>query len=76
MTFAYVLVSTLPMKENSVEDELKRKNYVLEVHPLFGEFDVITKIKADNFNKITEHALDIRKIDGVASTMTLTCYTL
>ena len=42
-------------------------------HPLFGEFDFITKVEAENHNKLGSIVVNkIRSIEGVTSTKTLT----
>jgi len=43
------------------------------LHPLFGEYDLIAKIEAEDFEKLAEIVVNkIRKIEGVVETKTLT----
>ena len=45
----------------------------MELHPLFGEFDLIAKIEAEDFNRLGQVVVDqIRTIPGVIDTKTLT----
>jgi DNA-binding Lrp family transcriptional regulator len=46
---------------------------IIELHPLFGEYDLITKIEAEDFEKIGGIVINkIRSIEGVTYTKTLT----
>lgn len=69
----FVLISTAPAKEHEVYNELLKVREVVELHPLFGEFDLIAKIEADDFNLLGQVVVDrIRSITGVIDTKTLT----
>jgi DNA-binding Lrp family transcriptional regulator len=73
MAIGFILISTAPTKEHDVFDEIVKLNEIIEVHPLFGEYDLIAKIEANNFNKLGEIVInDIRGITGVIDTKTLT----
>ena len=52
--------------------KLSRVPEIVELYPLFGEFDLIAKIKARDFGKLGEIVLKIRSIEGVTDTKTLT----
>ncbi len=46
---------------------------IIELHPLFGEYDLMAKIEAKNLEELTQIILNkIRKVEGVADTKTLT----
>ncbi|EQD36384.1 transcription regulator, partial [mine drainage metagenome] len=46
---------------------------VVEVHPLFGEYDLIVKIDASDFSELGKIVIEkIRTIEGVIDTKTLT----
>ena len=69
----FVLINTKAGKEREVYDELVRLPEVVECHPLFGEYDIIAKIQAEEYNKLGEIIVDkIRKVPGVMDTRTLT----
>ncbi len=73
MAIGFVLIKTAPAEERDVIDVLNNIAEVVEVHSLFGEFDLIAKIKAENFNKLGQVVVNkIRSIDGVEDTKTLT----
>jgi len=44
----------------------------IELHSLFGEYDLITKIEAENYESIGQIIIKIRTIDGIIDTKTLT----
>ncbi|MFQ6021028.1 MAG: Lrp/AsnC ligand binding domain-containing protein [Candidatus Aenigmatarchaeota archaeon] len=73
MGIGYVLISTAPAKEHETYSELEKVTEIVELHPLFGEYDLIAKIEADDFNELGSIVVDkIRSIDGVIDTKTLT----
>jgi len=73
MALGFVLINTSPTYEHEVYSELLREPKIFEVYPLFGEFDFITKIEADNFEKLGEIIVNnIRSVKGVTDTKTLT----
>jgi len=73
LAIGFVLIKTAPAAERDVYQVLNEIDEVVEVHSLFGEFDLITKIQAENFNKLGQVVVDkIRSIDGVEDTKTLT----
>ena len=72
MAIGFVLISTAPAKEHEVYNELLKVKEIVELHPLFGEYDLIAKVEADDYNKIGEIVVNgIRTIDGVRATKTL-----
>ena len=73
MAVGFVLISTAPTKEREVYKELTKIPDIVEIHPLFGEYDIIAKIEADSFDKLGKIIVNkIRCIRGVVDTKTLT----
>ena len=73
MSIGFVLINTAPALEHEVYNNLSNIPQILELYPLFGEYDLITKIEAEDFNKLGEIVIDkIRSIKGVLDTKTLT----
>ena len=73
MAVGFVLISTAPAKEHEVYNGLLKVKEIVELHPLFGEYDLIAKIEADDFNVLGQVVVDsIRTIPGVIDTKTLT----
>jgi DNA-binding Lrp family transcriptional regulator len=73
VAIGFVLISTAPAKEHEVYTELLRVKGIVELHPLFGEYDLIAKVEADDFNALGQLVVDkIRSVPGVIDTKTLT----
>ncbi|HLF05845.1 MAG TPA: Lrp/AsnC ligand binding domain-containing protein [Thermoplasmata archaeon] len=73
MAIGFVLISTAPAKEHAVYSALKKVKEIVELHPLFGEYDLIAKVEAEDFNMLGQIVVDkIRTIPGVIDTKTLT----
>ncbi len=51
---AIILIKISPSKEQEVHDELLRIPEVVDAHVVFGEYDLIAKIKTKNFNALVE----------------------
>jgi DNA-binding Lrp family transcriptional regulator len=73
MAIGFVLINTAPAHEHEVYTKLSKVPEIVELHPLFGEFDLIAKIDAEDFEKLGELVVEkIRSIEGVIDTKTLT----
>jgi DNA-binding Lrp family transcriptional regulator len=73
VAIGFVLISTAPAKEHEVYTELLRVKGIVELHPLFGEYDLIAKVEAEDFNALGQLVVDkIRSVAGVIDTKTLT----
>ena len=73
MAIGFVLVSTAPSKEHEVYNEMMKIKEISDLYPLFGEFDLIAKVEARNFNQLGQIIMDkIRTIEGIVDTKTLT----
>ena len=73
MAIGFVLINTAPAHEHEVYNKLSKIPEIVELHPLFGEFDIITKVAPEDFEKLGEIVVEkIRSIKGVVDTKTLT----
>ena len=54
MITAILLIKISPAKEQEVYDKLFRIPEVLDAYIVFGEYDLIAKIKTKNFNTLAE----------------------
>jgi DNA-binding Lrp family transcriptional regulator len=73
MAVGFVLIGTEPTKERQVYNDLLKIEAILELYPLFGDYDLIAKVEAKDYNTIGEVVVArIRSIDGVRTTKTLT----
>lgn len=72
MVIGYVLINTLPTKEHEAYADLQKVKEIAELHNLFGEYDLIAKIEAKDFDALGHVVIDkIRTIHGVIDTKTL-----
>ena len=70
---AIVLISTKPGLEKRISQTLSEMSEVVESMVLFGEYDAYCKIVMPDFTTLSTFILsNIRTIDGVISTTTLT----
>lgn len=73
MAVGFVLIHASTGREHDVYNELLDVPEIMELHPLFGEYDLIGKVEASDFDTlgqvITSH---IRSVNGVEDTKTLT----
>jgi DNA-binding Lrp family transcriptional regulator len=61
-----------PLHEYEVFNKLSKLHEVIEVHPLFGEYDLIAKIEAEDYESIGQIIINkIKTIDGITDTTTL-----
>ena len=73
MAIGYVLINAAPAHEHEVYTKLSKVPEIVDLHPLFGEFDLIAKIEVENFEKLGELLVNkIRSTEGVIDTKTLT----
>ena len=73
MAIGFVLLHISPLHEYEVFNKLSKFHEVIELHPIFGEYDLIVKIQAEDYESIGKIVLNkIRTIEGVVDTKTLT----
>jgi len=72
MAIGFALLSISPLHEKKVYEELRQITGVIEVHPLFGEYDILLKIECNDIDSIGNVVINkIRSIEGVMDTKTL-----
>lgn len=72
MAVGFVLISAAPGKEHAVYAQLLKVSEISELHPLFGEYDLIAKVEAPDLDSLGQVVVGkIRSIDGVVDTKTL-----
>ena len=73
MFIGFILIKAAPMLEHEVYNKLSKIQAIIELQPLFGEYDLIAKIEAEDFEKLGEIVINnIRSVKGVIDTKTLT----
>lgn len=72
MATAYVLINCDLGSEESVISELKSIEGVVEVHGIFGAYDILAKVESKQVETLRETITwKIRKIPKIRSTLTL-----
>jgi len=73
MAVGFVLINVAPAHEHDVYNKLSKIPQIVEIHPLFGDYDLIAKIDATDFEELGTIIVNkIRSITGVLDTKTLT----
>jgi len=72
MIIAYVLIIAKSGTEKSVVSELKHYKEIVDAEILYGEYDILAKIKVKEIADLNEFLLSkVRRVDGVEKTSTL-----
>ncbi|MBW6517415.1 MAG: Lrp/AsnC ligand binding domain-containing protein [ANME-2 cluster archaeon] len=73
MALGFVLINVTPGREREVFDIQVKENNIQEIHPLFGEYDLIAKVTVKSMEDLGDIVFNkIRKIKGVTYMKTLT----
>ena len=73
MALGFVLIKVISGYESEVYNKLNGFPEITELHPLFGEYDIIVKISTEDFEKLGNIIVTkIRIIEGILDTKTLT----
>jgi DNA-binding Lrp family transcriptional regulator len=68
---AFVLVNCGLGSETKVLDEIRVLNYVEKVYRVYGVYDIIVKVAANDKEDLQRKILLLRRIDEIKSTLTL-----
>ena len=72
MAIGFVLITTQPGREHEVRKALDSIEFVTDRWMLFGAYDLIARVQADDEYTLTRCTVeDIRIIEGIADTKTL-----
>ncbi len=72
MAIGFVLITTQPGKEHAVRTTLDGIQFVTDRWMLFGEYDLIARVQAEDEYTLTRCIVEeIRIIEGIADTKTL-----
>ena len=68
MAIGFVLITTKPGQEKMVRDNLEKIEFVTSGWMLFGEYDLIARVQADDEFQLTRCIVEqIRPMDGIAT---------
>jgi DNA-binding Lrp family transcriptional regulator len=72
---AYVLINSELGQESEIINALENVKEISNIFSLYGIYDLIVEMKADNMENIKEIVFNkIRRLDNVKSTITLLTY--
>ncbi len=73
MVTAFIFITTKNGKEREVLEKLRaRENIVKESHMVYGDFDIITKVEADNLDILNNFITkEVRDMEHISMTSTL-----
>ena len=72
MAVGYVLLNVVPGVEHEVYLQLKDLNVVADITVLFGDYDLIVKLVADDLSSIAATVVEsIRQMHGILDSKTL-----
>jgi DNA-binding Lrp family transcriptional regulator len=68
---AYILLITDSVNTEEIFNKLKSMEQVKEVHIIYGDYDIIFKVKVKNLAELSSFTMDIRKNFNIKSSSTL-----
>jgi len=72
---AFVLINSELGQEQSIKDALKDVEEIKEIHSLYGIYDLIIELEAENMNTVKDIVFNkVRRLKSVKSTITLLTY--
>lgn len=72
MAIGFVLITTMPGEEERVRNALDSIEHVTDRWMLFGEFDLLARVKADDEFTLTRCIVEeIRPLEGIQDTKTM-----
>ena len=72
MAVGYVLINVKPGQEYEVYQQVKEMENVVDATVLFGDYDILIKLNAEDLSIIAKTVVDtIRQLPGITETKTL-----
>jgi DNA-binding Lrp family transcriptional regulator len=71
MVIAFVLLITVPGKEEMIAESIKEKKMTKECHVVYGEYDLHVTVEVDDLHALDEFLHELRLVEGIDHTMTL-----
>ena len=73
MAIGFALMRVSSSHENEIFNKLSKIPEVIELHPVSGEYDIVAKIQAKDYNGIADIIVHkIKSIEGIIEIKTLT----
>ncbi len=72
MPTAFILITSELGKEKDLLSKLRTLEHIIEAHYVYGVYDIIAKIEAEDMEKLREIVtFKIRRMDEVNNTLTM-----
>jgi DNA-binding Lrp family transcriptional regulator len=71
MVIAFMLLTTVPGKEEEIAEQIMKRELVKECHVVYGEFDVHLTVETEELPELDEFVHELRLLDGIEHTVTL-----
>lgn len=68
---AYILLNVALGKERELKSEIEKINHVTEVKIVYGEYDIVIRVKVPTFKILDKIVSTIRRLNGVLKSITL-----
>ena len=69
---AFILLVTGAGDEQNIMDDLRKKDQVIEAGEVYGEYDIVVKVKIDSMRELDRFVTEqIRKLPQIQMTSTL-----
>jgi DNA-binding Lrp family transcriptional regulator len=69
---SYILINTNPAKEHEIYNQLQDESVIIELRPLFNEFDMIAKVKTKNEKNLEKFVTNkIKTLNGIVDIKTI-----
>ncbi len=68
---AFLLLLTISEKTEDILKNIREIAEVVEAHIIYGDWDMIVKVKIKNLPDLTKIVMKLRKVEGVQKTNTL-----
>ena len=72
LMIAFILLVTGAGDEQNIMDDLRKKDQVIEAGEVYGEYDIVVKVKIDSMRELDRFVTEqIRKLPQIQMTSTL-----
>ena len=71
MVIAFMLLTTVPGKEEEIAEQITKKDYVKECHVVYGEYDIHLTVEIEELHELDEFVHELRQLRGIDHTITL-----
>jgi DNA-binding Lrp family transcriptional regulator len=71
MVIAFMLLTTVPGKEEEIAEQIMKREQVKECHVVYGEYDIHLTVDIEELHELDEFVHELRLLEGIDHTVTL-----